>query len=151
MAMGERAAAIQAFFEETFLKAGRPPPTFSLLGGEIISFDAEKGRLENTFRATSDMVNPAGTIQGGIITALMDDTMGPLVMIMTRLSQMPASLDIHTQYHRPAKPGTLRCVATINQLSRNVATTRAELFDSRDRLLASAIQTAMLSPINKST
>jgi acyl-coenzyme A thioesterase PaaI-like protein len=45
-----------------------------MLGFKILSIDAEAGTMETEFEATPQFLNAGGTVQGGFITALLDDT-----------------------------------------------------------------------------
>ncbi|MGF1461941.1 MAG: hypothetical protein ACFB2Z_02015, partial [Maricaulaceae bacterium] len=55
-----------------------PPASFMLLGGRFEAFDAEAGVLETSFVADPRFLNAGGVVQGGFLTAMVDDTMGPL-------------------------------------------------------------------------
>jgi acyl-coenzyme A thioesterase PaaI-like protein len=53
------------------------PAATTTLGWQLIEADTERGEIEVSFHATEDFLNPAGTVQGGFLTAMLDDTMGP--------------------------------------------------------------------------
>src|SRR5581483_6392636 len=53
------------------------PPVARLLGWTLVSVDPARGEIRVRFEAKPDFLNPAGTVQGGILTAMLDDTMGP--------------------------------------------------------------------------
>ncbi len=54
-----------------------PPPCAVLLGWKLVDIDPDAGTVEIAFTATEQFLNPFGTIQGGFLTAMLDDTMGP--------------------------------------------------------------------------
>jgi len=60
-----------------------PPPVFDALKGEVVSFDAEKEVLINKFPVLNEHLNPYGNMQGGIIAAAIDNTIGPLSMLVS--------------------------------------------------------------------
>jgi len=62
-----------------------PPPVFELMQGEIFDFvmDAEKEILINRFPVLTEQLNPYGNMQGGIIAAAIDNTIGPLSMLVS--------------------------------------------------------------------
>ena len=62
--------------------AGRaaPPPSAALLGWELVAVDPEAGTIEVAFTATEQFLNPIGVIQGGLLAAMLDDTMGPALV-----------------------------------------------------------------------
>lgn len=59
-----------------------PPPVFVAMKGEFLNFDEENSSLENRFPVLDEQLNPYGTMQGGIIAAAVDNTIGPLSMLV---------------------------------------------------------------------
>jgi acyl-coenzyme A thioesterase PaaI-like protein len=59
-----------------------PPPSFDMMEGEIIDFDMEKGLFKNRFPVKDEYLNPYGNMQGGFISAAIDNTIGPLSMLV---------------------------------------------------------------------
>ncbi len=60
-----------------------PPPVFDAMKGEVIDFDMEKESLTNKFPVLSEHLNPYGSMQGGIIAAAIDNTIGPLSLLVS--------------------------------------------------------------------
>ena len=58
--------------------AGRvdPPPIAALLGFDLVAVDPDAGTIEVGFTATDQFRNPVGDVQGGILGAMLDDTLG---------------------------------------------------------------------------
>jgi hypothetical protein len=54
-----------------------PPPAAELLGFKLVEIDPDAGTIEVGFTATEQFLNPAGTVQGGFLAAMLDDTLGP--------------------------------------------------------------------------
>ncbi|MGL1931702.1 MAG: PaaI family thioesterase [Desulfotalea sp.] len=59
-----------------------PPPVFSTMKGEFISFDIDLKIFRCKFPVLKEHLNPYGIIQGGIIAAAIDNTIGPLSMLV---------------------------------------------------------------------
>ncbi len=59
-----------------------PPPVFDFMDGDPQSFDAEEGVLIVRFPVREEYQNPYGTMQGGMIAAAVDNTLGPLSMLV---------------------------------------------------------------------
>ncbi len=55
-----------------------PPPVFVRMQGEFIAFDEQSGTLTTRFPVLAEFLNPYGILQGGIIAAAVDNTIGPL-------------------------------------------------------------------------
>jgi len=60
-----------------------PPPVFETMQGKVINFDINKNTLTNRFPVLSKYLNPYGTMQGGIIAAAIDNTIGPLSLLVS--------------------------------------------------------------------
>jgi acyl-coenzyme A thioesterase PaaI-like protein len=78
-----------------------PPPVFETMRGEFLTFDAQAGILETWFPVLEEYLNPYGAMQGGMVAAAVDNTLGPLSMLVappnvTRRLQM--------KYSRPVTP-----------------------------------------------
>jgi uncharacterized protein (TIGR00369 family) len=124
------------------------PSCAAFLGYEFVAIDRAAGRMTVKFAATDAMLNPRGSVQGGFLTAMLDDAMGSMVVALTDGRNGPASVDIHTQYLRPAAPGPLRCEAELVQMGRTTVFTRATLYNEQGDIVATATQTARLLDIS---
>ncbi len=60
-----------------------PPPVFETMEGVVVSYDADKEVLVNKFPVLNQYLNPYGNMQGGIISAAIDNTIGPLSMLVS--------------------------------------------------------------------
>ncbi len=60
-----------------------PPPVFETLKGEVLNFDIDKETLTNKFPVLNEHLNPYGNMQGGIIAAAIDNTIGPLSTLVS--------------------------------------------------------------------
>ena len=60
-----------------------PPPVFDALKGEVINYDVKNKILVNRFPILNEHLNPYGSMQGGIVSAAVDNTIGPLSMLVS--------------------------------------------------------------------
>jgi acyl-coenzyme A thioesterase PaaI-like protein len=58
-----------------------PPPSFEWMEGEFVEFDIEAGWLITRFPVHERYLNPYGAMQGGLVAAVVDNTLGPLSML----------------------------------------------------------------------
>lgn len=127
-----------------FFAPENAPPIAKTLGWRLISIDEETGELEVGFDGKPDFCNPAGVIQGGILTAMMDDTMGPASLVANNCRKMMSSVDLHTHFLKPVKPGPITVKARVTQLGKRMAFLEAQLFNADGQLCARATSSAML-------
>lgn len=59
-----------------------PPPVFQTLRGEFLSYEPQAGLLRTRFPVLTEYLNPYGSLQGGILAAAVDNTLGPLSMLV---------------------------------------------------------------------
>ena len=96
------------------------PPALDLLGSRIDSVDAKAGTLSATYQARPDFRNPAGTVQGGLLGAMLDDLTASLVDATLAAGQGVATLSLNLSFLRPAQVGTLQGQAQILRRGRDV-------------------------------
>jgi len=71
---------------EKIKKFDLPPPSFTVMKGEIIAYDKEKKTLLSKMPVLKDWLNPYGTMQGGMINAAIDNAVGPLSLLVAPLN-----------------------------------------------------------------
>jgi uncharacterized protein (TIGR00369 family) len=120
------------------------PPVAVLLGWKLIDINAEEKRIKLGFDAKAEFLNPVGNIQGGILAAMLDDTMGPLVVAATNRESFGTTIDLNVSFIRPVKPGPITATAQITGMGARVAFMEGKLFDANERLCARATATALL-------
>jgi acyl-coenzyme A thioesterase PaaI-like protein len=59
-----------------------PPPSFLEMGAVFVDFDEVAGWLITRFPVREAYMNPYGAMQGGFIAAAVDNTLGPLSMLV---------------------------------------------------------------------
>lgn len=79
-----------------------PPPCFTNMKGRFIA--AEPGKeLTVAFPVFKEYCNPAGSMQGGYISAAFDNVFGPLCHLASK-TPVSAMVHMNTSYHRPVFP-----------------------------------------------
>lgn len=118
-----------------------PPPTFEYLHGELV--EHAPGRARCRFRPTEEMTNPLGVVQGGILAAFFDDTMGPAVVSIAG-SRGFTTVSLNLSYLRSARPGEpVLCEAVVVKHGRTHAYVEGSLTRESDGALlarATAVQ-----------
>jgi len=59
-----------------------PPPVFDFMQAELRDFDPQAGYLQVRFPVLEGYLNPYGVMQGGMVAAAVDNTLGPLSMLV---------------------------------------------------------------------
>jgi uncharacterized protein (TIGR00369 family) len=121
-----------------------PPPAAELLGWKLVEVDPDQGTIEVAFTATGQFLNPAGTVQGGFLAAMLDDTLGPALVATLGVGQWAPTTDLHVQFLRPVGPGELRGHGRIVRRGKDVAFLAGELRNGDGELVATATATAAI-------
>jgi uncharacterized protein (TIGR00369 family) len=114
-----------------------PPPVFVTMKGEFITFDQEDGVLKTKFPIQNQFLNPFRSMQGGIVAAAVDNTFGPLSMLVAPPS---VTRRIEMKYSRPVTPDLeyITVEAKFVKRDHRMLTFRADVRDPSGNLLAKA-------------
>lgn len=125
------------------------PPCAKLLSLDILEAEREGGQVKIAFIAKPEFCNAAGNVQGGFLAAMLDDCMGPAVLIATDATAYPSTIDLNVQFLAPAKPGKLVGNGRVVQLGRTIGFVASELEDLDGNVIARATASVRITAINK--
>ncbi len=114
-----------------------PPKVFLDMEGKFIEF-VENVKLVARYPNKERYMNPFGFMQGGILVAAMDNTIGPLSYVS---AQPSLTKEIHTEYKRPIKQSDkfIDVVATVTKKTTTSITLQAEVFNENGNLAAKCV------------
>ena len=115
-----------------------PPPSAKLLGWTLRAIDPDAGTIEIGFTADERFLNPGGTVQGGFLAAMLDDTQGPALFGHTNGEAYAPTIDFNISFVKAARPGQFVGKGRVINLGRTIALTEAELLDEAGDLVARA-------------
>jgi len=114
------------------------PPSAKLLGWTLRAIDPDAGTIEIGFSADNRFTNPGGTVQGGFLAAMLDDTQGPALFGHTHGEAYAPTIDFNISFPKEARPGNFIAKGRVLRLGRTIAFTEAELFDEEGDMIARA-------------
>ena len=120
------------------------PPSSRLLGWHLLDARPSEGWIRIGFEGKQEFCNPAGFIQGGILSAMLDDTMGPAMFVMTDGKRYTATITMTVNFLAPARPGPIVGEAIVTQLGKTIAFVEGRLMADSGTLLAAATASARL-------
>jgi uncharacterized protein (TIGR00369 family) len=106
------------------------PATAKLLGWNLRAIDTDAGTIEIGFTADERFTNPGGTVQGGILATMLDDTQGPALFGSTHGEIYAPTINFNVSFVKAAKPGQFVAKGRVLNVGRSIAFTEAELFDA---------------------
>jgi acyl-coenzyme A thioesterase PaaI-like protein len=114
-----------------------PPPVFAAMYGEFREIDLDSGTLTVQFPVLESYLNPYGTMQGGMIAAAVDNTLGPLSVLVAPPN---VTRRLEMVYSGPVTPDLEEIVVTSKLLERKGRWLffKADVYDPDGRRLARA-------------
>lgn len=119
------------------------PPCFNSMQGKVLDFEPGQ-EFTICFPVLDNYLNPAGSMQGGIIGAAFDNVFGPLCW---SVSGKPNGVmtEMNTSYHRPIfKDDCLNVKAFIKVQGQRKLHMAGEAFNNSGKLIATAVATYWL-------
>ena len=130
-------ALLQKQHAEHFDPKNFPPPVFVVMQGEFLDYDAEQMVLSVRFPVLESWLNPYGMMQGGMVAAAIDNTIGPLSALIA-----PANVTryMNLKYSRSVTPeiGFITVVAQLVERKNRWLTFSAEANDLQGQRLVRA-------------
>jgi uncharacterized protein (TIGR00369 family) len=126
-----------------------PPPCAQLLGWRVLDARPADGWIRIGFEARPEFCNPAGFIQGGLLAAMLDDTMGPAVFAHTDGALYTATIDMNVSFLAPARVGPLFGEGQVVQLGKTVGFVEAKLMQQDGTLVAKSTASVRLLASDK--
>ena len=133
----------------TILDRYPKPPCATLLSLDILEADSDDGHVKIEFIAKPDFCNASGNVQGGFLAAMLDDCMGPAILIATDAEAFPSTIDLNVQFLAPAKPGQLIGTGRVVRIGQTIGFVEAELADAQGNVIARATASVRIIAMHK--
>ncbi len=126
---------------ESMVRGETPmPAAATLIGMRLESFAA--GEALVALDATAAHANPMGTVQGGILAAVADASMGWAFMTILAENESYATLEVKINFLRPVWAGRLEARGRVKSAGRNVSLVECDVM-SGGKLVAHGVSTCM--------
>lgn len=133
-------------FKKLIYEKDSLPPCAQLMGARIVNITDDPTHITVDYKGIESFTNPFGTIQGGFLTAMLDDAMGLALLSTLEHDQIAPSIDLNVKFHHPCKVGLIKAFATIELRKRNIAFIRGELYQNNIKI-ADSSSTALIKRI----
>lgn len=119
-------------------------PIMDLLGWKFLMFDAASQVIKVEMQARAEFLNPAGFIHGGMLAAMLDETLSPALGATLGPGEFAPTLEIKVNFLAAAKVGTIHGTGRIVSKGRSICFLEGQLHDERGKLLATATATSKI-------
>lgn len=121
----------------------RMPPTGVLFGMTVLEVDQANAHVRQSFELDERFCNPRGNVQGGIVSAILDDCAAFAGIVALGEPGFIASLEMKTSFFAAASPGTLYAEGRCIKMGRSACFLEADLTDANGKLLARLTSSAV--------
>ena len=120
------------------------PPMAGTLGFRLVAVEDGKAVFEG--EPGPGLLNPLGSVHGGLALTLIDSAAGCAVHSTLPAGTGYTTVETKVNFTRPIAPdgGTVRCEGRVVSRGRRIATAEARLVDSGGKLLAHGTSTLMI-------
>ncbi|MDB3976327.1 PaaI family thioesterase [Gammaproteobacteria bacterium] len=91
--------------------------------------------------------NPMGFVQGGMISAALDDATSAAMISGYEEKKVPLTTDLHILFHRPLQIGKATMKVRLIKLGQRSATSEGRIYNLEGKLVATLMHTAQ--PVDK--
>lgn len=109
----------------------------------LTALNQEEQWVRMTFDVSPAFANPTGAVQGGFITAMLDEAMSTAVIIASNVTMTAPTLEMKTSFLKRLMPGPASVEARLLKLGKSAAFMEADCFDADGALVARATATAI--------
>lgn len=110
------------------------PPIHHFLGGHEIEWDFKQRIVQVKYQTLQSFTNPQGSIEGGMLCAILDDVMG--ILSALNQSQRPTTtINLHTDFFRPCQVGLVTTKAWFVKEGQKVLSMESEAWQD-NKLIA---------------
>ena len=132
-----------------FQNSKKRPPCSETLGMRLSEVEQDAMRIRMEFEVSPSFANPTGAVQGGFITAMLDEAISTCIIIASNVTMTAPTLEMKTSYLRRLMPGKAFVDAKIVKLGRSAAFSEAQCYDADGKLVATATATAIPMPFKR--
>lgn len=122
------------------------PPAAQMLGREVVEIDQVNGGVLLRFRAVPQFLNRHGTVQGGLLCAMLDSATALALYAVLPQDSTALTANLNVSFLKPAKLGTFTATSRLVTRDERNAETAAELHDADGMLVATAVARLRIVP-----
>jgi uncharacterized protein (TIGR00369 family) len=122
------------------LKNGSAGPSMRFFNLKYEDDDNEVFRFSALFPEES--ANPMGFVQGGMISAVLDDATSVVMISGYKGKKAPLTTDLHVLFHRPMPLGRANIEVKIIKLGNRSATAEGRIYSTDNKLVATLLHSA---------
>jgi len=120
-------------------------PSTRLMGFKLLDCNPETGEINVEFTTPEQCLNGRGVVQGGFVSVMLDDVMGPSMGIMLDEEQFCPTIELKTNFLRPCPAGKLYGKGQVRQRGKSIGFVEAQLEDAEGNVVATSSGTLRIT------
>lgn len=100
--------------------------------------------IKTSFDASAKFANPAGNVHGGMLAAMLDETMGGALAATLERGQSAPTADMQVQFLLPVQPGRLLGFGRVTRKGQALAFLSGELVAEHGQTVATATAASVI-------
>ena len=132
-------AKLTAAQKKRVAKALNEVPYARLLGIKLGQIESGSATLQ--MRVRKQLTQNHGVVHGGAMASLIDSATAFAIISLLTPEERVTTVDLTISYVRPVTKGTVYCTAKVVRAGRRLFVVSAEVFDERQKLVATALST----------
>ena len=122
------------------------PPAAKMLGREVVEIDQVNGGAVLRFRALPEFLNRHGTVQGGLLCAMLDSSTALALYAVLPQESTALTANLNVTFVKPAKLGIFTATSQLVTRDERNGETTGELRDADGVLVATATARLRIVP-----
>ncbi len=139
----------EAQMRSHFADRDQAPPASRLMGFEMLDFSVADGWAEIAFTPRAEFANPMGNVQGGFVTAMLDDAMGVAASIHSGFTKFVPTLQLTVTFLKPVGFGRVTVRGDVVRLGRDTAHLAGTLRLADGTVAATAVAAAAVRDMKR--
>ncbi|WP_300375890.1 PaaI family thioesterase [Henriciella sp.] len=132
-----------------FRNSKKRPACSDTLGMQLAEVHQDEMRIVVDFHADESFANPTGAIQGGFVTAMLDEAISTNIIIASNVTMTAPTLEMKTSYLAPLFVGPAKVEAKILKFGKTVCFSEARCLAPDGKVVATATATAAPKPFRR--
>lgn len=132
---------------EKFANAKTRPPCSQTLSLELTHVDQANGIVRLKMVGLPAWCNPRGMLQGGFVTAMLDEAMAIAGIVAGEMAYAVPTLELKATFLRPCPAGPVEAEGRVVRWGKAAAFLEADLYDSAGKHVARASSTVLPVPL----
>ncbi|MEN9873228.1 MAG: hypothetical protein RL186_125 [Pseudomonadota bacterium] len=132
---------------EKFATAKSRPHCSQTLSLEVIGVEQAQGRVRVAMVGKDEWCNPRGALQGGFVTAMLDEAMAVAGIVGGDMAFGVPTLELKVTFLRPCPAGPVEAEGRVVRWGKSAVFLEADLFDKDGHHVARASSTVLPIPL----